>query len=252
MAGFRRWSSYRTAALAGLSTNLVFGFMRCAVLLSVFDGAARVAGYDRAAVVTFVWVGQAMLDLVFAWNSSQFGERVRSGDVAIDLVRPWDLQLALLADELGRVGFSLLIRFLPVMTVGALLFELRLPVGAGGWAAAALGVVLAVLVGFALRFLMNLVSFWLLDWRGVYSVYTVVGSVLAGLAVPVGMFPSWARTAVWCTPFPAMLQAPADLLVGRGEPLLLLAHQLAWAVVLVALGRVVLRRAVRTLVVQGG
>lgn len=252
VAGFRRWSTYRTAALAGMSTNLVFGFMRCAVLLTVFDGAARVAGYDPVAVVTFVWVGQALIDLVFAWSSTQFGERVRSGDVAIDLVRPWDLQFALLADDLGRAGFSLLVRFLPPMVVGAVFYELRLPGTAVAWAAFALGLVLAMLVGFALRFLLNLTAFWLLDWRGVYGLYTIVGSALGGLVVPIGLFPRWAEVATWCTPFPAMLQAPADLLVGRGDPLPLLAHQLGWTVVLFLLGRVVLRRAVRTLVVQGG
>lgn len=252
VAGFRRWSTYRTAALAGLSTNVVFGFMRCAVLLTAFDGAARVAGYDRAAVVTFVWVGQALIDLVFSWSGGHYGERIRSGDVAIDLVRPWDLQLALLADDLGRAGFSLMVRFAPPLLLGAACYDLRLPGSVAGWSAFALGVLLATLVGFGLRFMLNLAAFWLLDWRGLFGLYTVVTSVLAGLVVPVAMFPRWAEIAVWCTPFPAMLQAPADLLVGRGDPLPLLAHQLGWTVVLLLLGRLVLRRAVRTLVVQGG
>ncbi|HMI94700.1 MAG TPA: ABC-2 family transporter protein [Polyangiales bacterium] len=251
-AGFRRWSTYRLAALAGMSTNLVFGFMRCAVLLTVFDGAARVAGYDPSAAVTFVWVGQALIDIVLAWGSTQFGERVRSGDIAIDLVRPWDLQLALLADDLGRVGFSLLVRFVPPMLVGAAFFDLRLPGGPVGWAAFAVAVPLAALVGFAMRFLLNLTAFWLLDWRGVFGLYIIASGLLAGLIVPIGLFPRWAEIAVWCTPFPAMLQVPADLLVERGNPLLLLAHQLGWAIVLLWLGRVVLRRAERVLVVQGG
>lgn len=252
VAGFRRWSAYRLAAVAGMTTNLVFGFLRCAVLLTVFDDTATVAGYDPAAMVTFVWVGQGLIDVILAWGHTEFAQRVRSGDVAIDLARPWDLQLALLADDLGRAAFSMLVRFVPPMAVGAALFDLRLPGGPGGWAAFAAGVPLAVLVGFGLRFLLNLAAFWLLDWRGVYMVYGVVSSLLTGLVLPVGMFPRWAEVAIWCTPFPALLQAPADLLVGRGDPLPLLAHQLAWAVVLLWLGRVVLRRAERVLVVQGG
>ncbi len=251
-AGFRRWSTYRLAAFAGMSTNLVFGFLRCAVLLTVFDGAARVAGYDPAAVVTFVWVGQALIDAVLAWGGTQFGERVRSGDIAIDLLRPWDLQFAMLADDVGRAGFSMLVRFAPPMLVGAAFYDLRLPGGPAGWAVFALGVALAVLVGFALRFLLGLTAFWLLDWRGVIGLYAVVGGLLAGLVVPIGLFPRWAEIAIWCTPFPGMLQVPADLLVGRGDPLPMLAHQLGWVVVLLWLGRVVLRRAERVMVVQGG
>jgi ABC-2 type transport system permease protein len=252
VAGFRRWSTYRTAALAGMSTNLVFGFLRCAVLLTVFGGAAEVAGYDRAAAVTFVWTGQALIDLTLAWGGIQFGERVRSGDVATDLLRPWDLQLALLADDLGRAGFSLLIRFVPPFLVAGLFFDLRLPGDVPGWALFALGVLLAVLVGFGMRFLVNLTAFWLMDWRGVFGLYIVLSSLLCGLTVPVAMLPRWAEIAVWCTPFPAMMQVPADLLVGRGNPLLLLGHAFGWTVVMLLLGRLALRRAVRALVVQGG
>jgi len=251
-AGFRRWSTYRTAALAGMATNPVFGFMRCAVLLTVFAGTARVAGYDPAAAVTFVWVGQALIDVVLAWGDTELAERVRSGDIAIDLVRPWDLQLARLADDLGRAGFSMVVRFVPPMLVGAAFFDLRLPGDVIGWAAFAVGVLLAVVLGFALRFLLNLSAFWLMDWRGVFGLYAVLSGLLGGLVLPIGMFPPVARAAIWCTPFPATLQVPADLLVGRGSPVLLLAHQLGWAVGLLWLGRLVLRRAERVLVVQGG
>jgi ABC-2 type transport system permease protein len=58
--------------------------------------------------------------------------------------------------------------------------------------------------------------------------------------------------AIWATPFPAILQAPIDIAIGRGAALPLLAHQLAWTVALLAVGRLVLARAVRTLVIQGG
>jgi ABC-2 type transport system permease protein len=251
-AGFRRWSSYRVAAFAGMTTNVVFGFMRCAVLLTVFGGATRVAGYDPAAAVTFVWVGQGLIDVVLAWGNTELPERVRSGDVAIDLVRPWDLQLALLADDVGRAGFSMIVRFLPPMLVGAVFFDLRLPGGALGWAAFAVGVALAVVVGFGVRFLLGLTAFWLLDWRGVFGLYAVVSGLLAGLILPIGLFPGWARVIIWWTPFPATLQVPADLLVGRGAPLPLLGYQSAWAIGLFVLGRLVLRRAERVLVVQGG
>jgi ABC-2 type transport system permease protein len=49
-----------------------------------------------------------------------------------------------------------------------------------------------------------------------------------------------------------MLQAPIDVAIGRGPAGPLLAIQLAWAVLLLATGRLVLARAVRTLVIQGG
>ncbi|HVE97144.1 MAG TPA: hypothetical protein VNA67_09210 [Pseudonocardiaceae bacterium] len=70
-------------------------------------------------------------------------------------------------------------------------------------------------------------AFWLLDWRGLLSLHAVIGGMLSGLVIPIAFFPDWARVAIWATPFPAILQAPIDIVVGRGAVLPLLAHQLA-------------------------
>ncbi|MGH3935601.1 MAG: ABC transporter permease [Pseudonocardiaceae bacterium] len=251
-AGFRRYSTYRHAVVAGLATNIVFGFMRCAVLLTVFAGSAQVAGYDPSRTVTFVWIGQGLIAVVLIWGNTDFGERVRNGDIAVDLLRPMDLQTALLAEDLGRASFALLTRFTIPLLIGLAFFDLTLPGSAIRWAAFGLSVLLAILVSFALRFLLHLVAFWLLDWRGVLALHGAISSVLAGLVIPIAFFPGWARTAIWATPFPAILQAPIDVAIAHGAILPLLAHQLVWAVTLLAAGHLVLTRAVRTLVIQGG
>lgn len=251
-AGFRRYATYRQAVLAGTATNVVFGFVRCAVLLTVFTASARVAGYDPSRTVTFVWIGQGLLAVVLIWGNTDFGQRVRNGDVAVDLLRPIDLQVALLAEDLGRAGFALLTRFTGPLLIGLAFFDLTLPRSGLRWVAFAVSMLLAVLVSFAIRFLLNLVAFWLLDWRGVVILYGAVNGVLAGLVIPIAFFPGWARAAIWATPFPAILQAPIDIAIDRGSVLPLLGHQLAWAATLLAAGHFVLARAVRTLVIQGG
>ena len=52
-AGYRRWSSYRQAALAGVFVNTVFGVIKLSILLGVADSAGgTVAGYDSASLST--------------------------------------------------------------------------------------------------------------------------------------------------------------------------------------------------------
>jgi ABC-2 type transport system permease protein len=103
-----------------------------------------------------------------------------------------------------------------------------------------------------LRFLINLAAFWLLDSRGVLAIYAVVAPLLAGLIIPVPNFPGWAAGVLAATPFPAMVQIPTDLLLGRGDAAWLLAGQLLWVVLLLDAGRLALARAVHRLVVLGG
>jgi ABC-2 type transport system permease protein len=76
--------------------------------------------------------------------------------------------------------------------------------------------------------------------------------LLCGLTIPIAFFPAPLRTALYTTPFPAMLQTPIDVFGERGATAALLAHQVLWAALLLAAGQLVLARATRKLVVQGG
>ena len=121
----------------------------------------------------------------------------------------------------------------------------------------AVSVLLAVLVCSACRYLVALTAFWLLDMRGVQMVWVVASGAGSGLYFPLPVLPDWLVTVLWVgTPFPALLQAPLDVLVergGTGHGLLLVAGQAgvaagAWS----GSARLVQRRALRRLVIQGG
>lgn len=248
-AGYRRQSAYLVASLAGMVTNTVFGLLRVAVLLAVVAQSGSVAGYDAATVAAFVWLGQGLLGVVALWGDGELAQRVRTGDVAVDLTRPWDLQGALLAQDLGRAGHAVVFRFAPPVAFGALVLPFRWPGHVGTVALFAASVVLAVVISAALRFLLDLSAFWLLDARGVRSVYGSVAGVLCGLTVPLAFFPDAVRTALYATPFPALLQTPIDVFTERDGVAHLLAHQLLWTALLLLAGQLVLARATRRLVV---
>ncbi|GGM59125.1 ABC transporter permease [Longimycelium tulufanense] len=252
LAGFRRYSAYRAAMLAGLSTNVVFGLMRVGLLLAVIGERPRVAGYDAAAAVTYVWLGQGMIATVSMWSGFHVAERVRSGDIAIDLGRPWDFQLAELAGDLGRFGYHLVTRMVPPVAFGVLFFPFRWPQRLSTWGWFAVSLLLAVMVSFGIRYLLNLSAFWLVESRGLISIYGVASGLLAGLVIPLHFFPEGIRTILWWTPFPALMQDSLDVFVERGSPLPAVGHQLLWAVLLLLAGRLVQRSAERKLVVQGG
>lgn len=251
-AGFRRYLAYWQASVAGLVTNVVFAMLRVAVLLGAVREAGTIAGYDEAAVTTYAWLSQGLFAVVLIWGDGELADRVRSGDVVVDLARPWNLQLAVLATDLGRAAFAACLRVAPPVLLGAALFPFDWPDHWWTWPLFAVSVVLATAVSSAARFLVDLATFWLMDVRGLAALYGILGGLLSGLTLPVSFFPDWAATAVWYTPFPAMLQTPVDVFGERAGLLAGLAHQVLFLLVLVGVGAMVQRAAERKLVVQGG
>ncbi|MET0919622.1 MAG: ABC-2 family transporter protein [Acidimicrobiia bacterium] len=256
---FRRFATYRSATAAGVFTNTVFGFLHAYVLLAVVTERGEVGGLGPEGVVTFVFVTQGMLATVGAFGELDLSERIRTGDVVIDFHRPVDLQTYWLAQDLGRAGFQALGRGIPPFLLGALIFDLMLPTSVWQWTAFVVSVALAVVVGFALRFIAALSGFWLLDARGAAQLMTAVTMFFSGFIIPINFFPEWLAQIARLLPFVAVLQLPAEIFLGSGAggvsgsgAIVALATQLFWCVVLLGVGRRVLARATRKVVAHGG
>ncbi len=255
--GYRRYAAYPGATIAGLFTNTFFGFLIAYVFIAVFRLRDDVGGYSEVDTVTYVWLTQGLLSVVASYGPSwqELALRVRSGDVVTDLRRPVDIQRALLAEDAGRALFQLVFRGVPPFLLGALVFDLVAPDDAVRWLLFALSVCLAVVVSFGIRFLVNLTSFWLLDYRGAMMLAMVVSHLFSGLIVPLAFFPTGLEAVARVLPFASMLQTPVDVFLGELAGAALagaLALQCLWAAGLFLLGRAVLAAGTRKLVIQGG
>jgi len=243
--------------VAAVVTNSVFGFLRFAVMLAVIEAGARaVAGYNEPQLATFVFAGQGLIGVVLLWALPELAERIRTGDVVTDLLRPIDPVWQQLAADLGRAGYAVLTRFVVPVVVGALVFELYAPRRSVTYALFVCSMLLATIVCFACRYLVNASAYWLLDVRGPQTAWVLTSGIFGGLYFPVWFFPdAVAIGLIIATPFPSVVQIPLDILVERGSPtvrLELLAVQTGWVVALLALCRWVQSRGERKLVIQGG
>jgi len=256
-AGFRRYATYRQAMVAAVVTNSVFGFLRFAVMLAVLDAGGRtVAGYDEPQLATFVWAGQGLIGVVLLWAPPDLADRIRTGDVVMDLLRPIDPIWQLLAADLGRAGYAAVTRFAGPVIAGALVFELYAPRRPITYALFGCSALLATVVCFGCRYLVNAAAYWLLDARGPNMFWTITSGILGGLYFPVWFFPdALAAALIVLTPFPSVIQIPLDVLVERGaagQQLASLGVQVGWVVAILALCRWVQARGERKLVIQGG
>ncbi|MDX6740462.1 ABC transporter permease [Actinocorallia sp. A-T 12471] len=252
---FRRNASYRLAALGEAVSNTLFGFIRAYVLIALWEYRPGLGGYTVADAITFSFLTQALIGPVQIFGGLDLAERVRTGDVAIDLHRPADLQLWWLADDLGRAAFTLVARGALPMAAGWLAFGIVLPDGPARWAAFLGTLVLAVLVSFALRYLVALTVFWIHDARGVEGLAMVCSLFFSGMILPLVVFPGLLGDVARALPWAALIQVPADVFLGKVTGWALVqayAFQAAWAVVLLGLGRALTGAAHRKLVIQGG
>ena len=263
-ARFRMLLQYRAAALGGLATQIAFGL----ILIMIYDAfyrssTAAVQPMAFGQVASYVWLGQALL-MMLPWNvDSEMRAMMRSGGVVYELSRPVDLYTWWYARAAAQRTAPVVLRAVPMMVFATLglpllgLGEWRLgppaSLSAGiGFAAALVG---ALALACAMSVLLYIAWIWTIAADGIVTFASTAVSMFSGLLIPLPLFPDWARTALRWLPFAGLLDQPARIYAGHiasGELAVVLARQLGWTAVLIALGRRLLARGLRRVVVQGG
>ena len=250
---FRRQSTYRAALVAGVFTNAVFGVILASVLLAAYDGRDEINGLSPSGAVTITFITQGLLLVTAAFGWLEITDRVRRGDVATDLQRPVDFSAYWMAMFVGASGFSVIGRGIPPFVLGGLVFDLQLPTSVATWFGFALTVVGAAFVASRWWFLVSLSAFWLVgDARGIIQMAAAVQLFASGTTIPLQFFPDAIGNLLLLTPFAAMAQLPAQVFLGETSAVVVVGAQVGWTVVLHVLGLLVLGRATRKLVIDGG
>ena len=254
---------YRAAALAGLFTQVVFGFIILMTLLAFYRSSATPSPLGLVQTLAYVWMAQAMLGLM-PWNVDPTAlQAIRTGDVVQDLLRPVGLYGMWFSRALAWRVVRTALRFAPMVLLAGLAFPV---LGLGRYAmpppaslAAAglflIAVALSALVSTAVTLLMQVVMLWTVSPDGVLRLVPAVTIVLSGGLVPLPLFPDWAQPFMAVQPLRGLVDTPTRIYSGdlvAAEAWLALAWSAGWIVVLVLIGRWGLERGVRRLVVAGG
>ena len=148
-----------------------------------------------------------------------------------------------------------LLRAAPVLTLALIFFGMGPPDSVAAGVAFCFSMIGAVLISCAFTTLLNITLMWTVSGQGVAGLSAAAVTILTGMIVPIPFFPDWAQTIINVLPFRGIADTPYRLYLGHISPsdaFWHLGHQLIWTIALILIGRWLLARGVRRLVMQGG
>jgi ABC-2 type transport system permease protein len=224
------------------------------VFVAVYAGRGSVDGIALQQVVTFVTLANLQVFLFVPLIGWYVHTRVREGQIALDLARPAPFLSQLLAQQFGATVATLpfVMVALPfAVLLGGIQAPPSLSAGLLYGASLGLGYLVAILMGLML----GLMAFWTMELGGVLTIYVFANQFFGGALVPLWFFPPLLRRLAGLLPFQAQTFIPLSIYTGQltgTQALQALALQLFWVVALVGLARLVWRRAMYRVVIQGG
>jgi ABC-2 type transport system permease protein len=248
--------AYRSQIWAQVIGYFIEVSAKVAVWVAVYGGVAAVSGVSLPQMVTYAIIGGSV-QVGWQWDIfiRTVGAQIKSGDVAVYLLKPLHYPLMLLAGECGNTVFRLIAVVAPVTLAGGFLYGFTPP---ASLAHAALFVpmwLLGFLILFLLAAIAAFLSFWLMTVFSLEWTLSSLLAVLSGRVVPLWFFPEPAAAVFNYLPFAWVGFHPTAVYLGQvgiPETFGLLAMGLGWVALLSAIVTLLWRRASRRLVVQGG
>lgn len=251
----RRQITYRAATLAGLSTNLFFGFLRAYVMIALYGSNRVVAGLSLQDAITYTGLTQASIAYLSLFSWFEIIYTVISGKIGSDLLKPMGFFTYWMAQDLGRACVNLVTRGLTIMVLYAIFFDIKVPGSTFQWLSLIVAIILAWMVSYSWRFTINLAAFWIPDAIGFSRLFFALSWFLSGFLMPLSFLPDWFIKLCYFTPFPHMVYTPVEIYLGLipgNEIIFALSAQLGWFVILYFIGQLILRSGLNRLVIQGG
>lgn len=250
---------YRAAAWAGVCTQFFFGFVFVMIYDAFYQSAITPPSMPLNQVVSYLWLQQAFLAIIALWNQdSELLLSISTGDIAYELVRPYDLYSLWYVRLIAQRFSSAAMRCWPILLVAFFLpapYNMRLPGSVLSFVAFVASMGLSLLLCVAISMFIYVLTFVTLSPRGVRLIVGVTTEFLAGSTIPIPLMPDSLQRVLYCLPFPYTADLPFRLYSGNiqgGEAVFGLAMQLVWVGALIALGKLSLNKVLGRVVVQGG
>lgn len=251
--------SYRSNVLFFILGNVlrifVFFFLWKAIFAS--SGETVLHGFTFPQMVIYLILTTAIGELSGSVGSDMSDE-IRSGQIAMSLIKPISFRLRIYFTSLGDTLYSLIMSGLPAIiavyiiaavygvlgeltAVNALLFFVSL--------------LFSLVIRMSYNFMFSLLGFVTTNMWGLWQINKAIVQLCSGAVIPLVFFPEWAQNVLQYLPFATLISTPLSVFLGKCSGLELikaLGIQAAWILALTLFGNFVWHNVVKRLTVQGG
>lgn len=251
---FLNRSAYRFDHIMSILSSCLRMFIFWEIYKALYGGRQEIDGITMSMVTTNFILSMG-LEAVFYINDYFLPEKVWSGNIATELLRPISFKGRMLAENMGNATFNLIFHFLPSFVIASLIMGILPP----AQPVMLLLFVISAFIGYgvlwSLSFIVQTSAIWSINVWGMSTIKNVFVNVLSGTMIPLWFMPTWMEGILKYTPFSSIYFTPVQIYLGQltlKEIWIKCAIQIVWLIIICLIGEFLWRRGQRKLVVQGG
>lgn len=265
---------YRSAALAGMSTQFFFGFIYIMIYNAFYNGTSTInipeipiisfiAGpqieVSLSQMTTYLWLHQALYFLfLIRQMDNELLDQIKTGNIAYELCKPLNLYLLWLIKIISKKVIGTLLRFWPIILVAFFLpkpFNLTPPSSLNSIILFLISLFLSLLISSLITIFIHILTFYTLKEKGTISLVTTIGEFFMDGVIPIIFMPKFIQIIAYLLPFRYISDLPLRIYNGTiniNTAIINIIIQIFWILSLGIISYHLMNKALKKVVIQGG
>lgn len=250
---------YRNAALFGVITQLVWGLFEIFLFKALFSKEPNKNGISLNNMVTYIWLQQALFQFYMLFGEDkEIYESIENGNILLDIVKPINLYDLWFSRNLGQRLSRGILRCIPMIIIAFLLptnYRLSLPFSLIHFLLFIVSLILTIFLVISLNMIMISIVIRIINSNGIRLISFIILDFLQGSEIPLYFYPEALRKILEYLPTGNMLYTTNRIYFGEFDvkkSIIKILIQLTWFLILYLLGKYLLNRSIKKVIVQGG
>ncbi|MEI7475093.1 MAG: ABC-2 family transporter protein [bacterium] len=247
--------SYVFAAWGAFFSNILQIFIFYYIWMAVYGDNTVLNGISKDQMITYIILSRILYTQITWGFIHVIGNKIQSGDIVMDLLRPVDFQLFTYISRLGDIISFGIMNAIPALILAGMFLGLYLPHNPIILLYFIISLLMAITISFFIEFWIGLLAFYTVNSWGLQTLYEASISFFSGSLIPLAFFPHWLKAIVNFLPFKDMLYTPISIYLGivNGNQILeSLFFQFLWVIALLVLSRLIYCFSIKQVTIQGG
>lgn len=246
---------YRVNTFFELLNSVIILLVTTNIWQALFQNRYVIDGVTFDSMVSYViWV-QVIKILIKLPVSTYVGQRITTGAVSIDLIRPVGLKFCAVSDSLGKMLYSFIFVAVPMLVIGYLFWNVTFPSSVLLWVQFLVILIGSIILYVTLEYIMGLTTFWTKTTFHIQWIIESFFTLFSGIHIPLWFYPESIKAIANLLPFRFFAYEPVNILLGNvssKEFTSVAIMQFIWIIVMFAIERYIWKHAQMVISIQGG
>ncbi|MBY9007492.1 MAG: ABC-2 family transporter protein [Candidatus Lokiarchaeota archaeon] len=250
-------TTYRFHFFFSIISSILYFVIYFFLWRSIYDssGSTIINGMTFPQVIVYISLAYSIFVLFKTWTEWGMSRNIVSGQIMMDLIKPYNYHHANLARSIGFVFFNFFCITIPIFILLFTVFNSTIIFGIN-LLYFAFSLCLAFLISFSIDYSIGLTSFYTESIWGISITKEVVIMALSGTLIPLSFFPDSIEFILKLLPFAAIYHIPISTLVtptlGVLDYCIMFISQISWVIILLGFNKYFFKQAIKVVTINGG